>query len=250
MTSLDQAIQYTQLFQDIELSNALNNLKQNPQELQRFLQASQDKLYDAVTSQKDDTIQKVYGDLERASDAESSIYRYHQRNLDLNRLQEQVYASQKNSADAVSYDQDLAKRQYEINQWSGSNKRDTLFIYSQLFIVLCTAVIFAFAVMRGILSLFIVSILGLIVILIFVFTIVNRAQYTNFIRDNRYWNRRKFPVYTPIPTPNICDSPITIDSIQKTATDWTKAAENQLKTTADSARNNIKSSLSSLANAF
>jgi hypothetical protein len=36
---------------------------------------------------------------------------------------------------------------------------------------------------------------------IIVFTIVNRAQYTNSIRDRRFWNKRRFPTdTTPINT--------------------------------------------------
>lgn len=234
MSNIDQAIQFTKMFQDVELSHALKQLRQDPQALQRFLQESQDKLYKDVITQKDDTFQKVYGELERASDTERAIYYYNQRNQDLNRLQEQVYNSQKGSADAVLHDRDLAKRQYEINQWSSSNKLDTLFIYSQLFIILCTFGLLAYVWQTGILSTTIVSILILILLLIFIFTIVNRAQFTNFLRDNRYWNRRKFPTYQGIPIPNICDSSSILES-----------AESQLSNMEQSARNSIQQGIES-----
>lgn len=233
MTSIDQAINYTQLFQDVELSNALQQLRQDPQALQRFLQQSQDKLYKDVTTQKDQTFQSVYGELNRASDAERSIYYYNQRNNDLNTLQEQVYSAQKNSADAVVHDRDLAKRQYEINQWSSSNKYDTLFIYSQLFIILCTFVLLAYLWNNSILGSSVVFILSLVLILIFIFTVVNRAQFTQFLRDNRYWNRRKFPTYQGIPVPNICD------------TNVMQSAEDALSNAQETASSAIKSGLSS-----
>jgi hypothetical protein len=176
--------------------------------MQRYLQDSQDKVFKNVTNLKDETMQKVYGDLQRASDTERSVYLYHQRNKDLSALQDQVYKSQKNNADAVINDRDLAKRQFEINQWSFGNKMDTLFIYSQLFIILCTFIVLLFIWHIGILSASVVFIFILILLLIFTFTIVNRTQYTNDLRDERYWNRRKFPTYKPVPKPDLCNMDI------------------------------------------
>lgn len=213
MANLDQAIQFTQLFQDVELSYALQQLRDNPEALTKFLQNAQDRLYKDVISQKDETFQKVYGDLERASDTERSIYYYHQRNKDLNKLQEQVYNVQKSGANAVLHDRDLAKRQYEINQWSSGNKMDTLFIYSQLFIILCTVILLSFLWATSMLSTSVCLTILLILVLIFVFTIVNRAQYTQFLRDNRFWNRRKFPTYGA-QLPNVCSNDF-VGDIQK-----------------------------------
>jgi hypothetical protein len=194
----------TSSLQDAELTTALTEMQNNPAALQTYLQRAQDKLYNNVTQQKDDTFQKVYGDLERASTTERAVYHYYKRNSDLNTLQKSVFDNQKSSADAVIHDRDLAKRQYEINQWTASNKKETLFVYSQMFIILCTFVILGYVWMKGILSTSVVMILSLIILLIVIFTIVNRSQYTDFLRDKRYWNRRLFPVYRPIPTPNIC----------------------------------------------
>jgi len=194
----------TSSLQDAELTTALTQMQSNPAALQTYLQRAQERLYNNVTQQKDDTFQKVYGDLERASTTERAVYHYYKRNSDLNTLQKNVFDSQKKSADAVIHDRDLAKRQYEINQWTASNKKETLFIYSQMFIVLCTFVILGYLWMKGILGTSVVMILGVVVLLIVIFTIVNRSQYTDFVRDKRFWNRRLFPVYRPIPTPNIC----------------------------------------------
>ena len=205
MTSLDQAIQYTQLFQDIELSTALQQLRQDPQAMQRFLQNAQDSLYKDVTTQKDGAFQKIYGDLQRATTANHAIVSYHQRNEDLGRMQKEMYDSRKGAADAVLFDRDLAKRQVEINQWSAGNKMDTLFVYQQLFLILCAACILSYLWFRGIVgSMFFAAVL-FVLICIFTFTVVERAQFTQFLRDGRYWHRRKFPTYQGgIPLPNIC----------------------------------------------
>ena len=45
MANLDQVIDYTKLFQDVELATAIGQLKQNPAQLQQFLQGQQGKVY-------------------------------------------------------------------------------------------------------------------------------------------------------------------------------------------------------------
>jgi hypothetical protein len=70
----------TSSLQDAELTTALTGMQNNPAALQTYLQRAQDKLYNNVTQQKDDTFQKVYGDLERASTTERAVYHYYKRN--------------------------------------------------------------------------------------------------------------------------------------------------------------------------
>lgn len=245
MANLDQAIQYTQLFQDVEFSHALQQFRNNPDKLQRFLQESQDKLYKDITTQKDGTFQKVYGDLERASDTQRSVYYYHRRNGDLNKLQEQVYNSQKGSADALINDRDLAKRQYEINQWSSSNKMDTLFIYSQLFIILCTTILLGFVWQRGILPPIAIYIISFILVFIFIFTIVNRAQFTRFLRDGRFWNRRKFQPNKGLPIPNVCNGEL-MNSVSGAYDDLTSSARAAVKNASSGLQQGIGSAAAGL----
>lgn len=204
MASLDQIIQYTQQFQDIELTTALQQLRQDPQALQRFLQNAQDSLYKDVTAQKDGAFQKIYGDLERASSADHAFVLYQQRNQELGRLQKEVYDSRKGLADAIEFDRDLAKRQVELNQWSAGNKMDTLFVYQQLFLILCAVCILTFLWFRGIVGGLFYAAMCLTLAAIFTFTVVERAQFTQFLRDSRYWHRRKFPTYQGPPIPNVC----------------------------------------------
>lgn len=228
MATVDQAVKFTQLFQDVELAQALQQLRNDPQAMQRFLQDAQNNLYKDVTQKKDDMFQKVYGDLERASSTQKAVYYYNIRNKDLNSLQDAVYNTQKESADAVLHDRDLAKRQYEINQWSSSNKMDSLFVYSQAFIFICTAILVSYLWIQGIVSSTIFTIIAAVLLVIFVLTIVNRAQYTNFLRDQRYWNRRQFPTFRGIPVPNICDTQ-TITSATTSVEDTIQQMEQQVQ---------------------
>ena len=202
MASLDQIIDTTQLLQDIETSQALQQM--DPQSLQRYLQNAQDRLYRDVTASKDGAIQKAYGDLEQASTTQHAIFYYQQRNQDLSNIQGQVYQDRKGNADAVLHDRDLAKRQFEMNQWETGNKMDTLFVYQQLLIILCAVIVLSYLWNRNIISPYVFFGIVFILTCIFVFTIVNRAQYTNSLRDSRYWSQRLFPSYSVVPLPNVC----------------------------------------------
>jgi len=202
MSNLDQVIDYTKLFQDVELATAVGQLKQNPAELQQFLQGQQGKVYNDVVKQKDSTFQKVYGDLSRATDAQESILMLDKRNKELAQIQQQIYSNQEQSATAVTNDKNLAGRKYEMNQWSTSNKSDTLFVFSMLFIVLSALVLLTTLWSMRTISAALASGLALPIVIIFVLTVVNRSQYTDIYRDKRYWNRNTFnDKYGKIPIP-------------------------------------------------
>lgn len=201
MSNLDQIIDYTQLFQDVELATAIGQLKQNPAQLQQFLQDQQTKIYSDVVKQKDSTFQKVYGDLNRATEAQESVLMLNKRNKELININQNVYDNQQKSATAVTEDKNLAGRKYEMNQWSIGNKNDTLFVFSMLFIALSALILITVLWRMGIISSTLWVALGAPIIMIFVLVVVNRSEYTNIFRDKRYWNRREFGKYGKIPTP-------------------------------------------------
>lgn len=202
MANLDQVIDYTKLFQDVELATAVGQLKQNPAQLQQFLQDQQGKVYTDVVKQKDSTFQKVYGDLTRATDAQEAILMLDKRNKELAQIQQQIYNNQKNSANAVTDDKNLAGRKYEMNEWSVNNKKDTLFVFSMLFIMLSALILLTTLWRMGMISSALCAGLAVPVIIIFVLTVINRSQYTNIFRDKRYWNRNTFnDRYGKIPIP-------------------------------------------------
>jgi hypothetical protein len=94
--------------------------------------------------------------------------------------------------DDQKYDADIATRQAEINDWSYNNKMDTLFVFQILFVSILFACILVACKGAGLISsVYIWYSLG-IVALIVILTIINRAMYTNYRRDSRYWNKRKF----------------------------------------------------------
>jgi hypothetical protein len=252
MANLDQVIDYTKLFQDIELSTALQQLRNNPGQLQQYLQSQQDNVYKEVTKQKDESFQKVYGDLQRASTAQESILMYNERNKQLNSLQDQIYNQQKKNASAVTYDKDLAGRKYEMNQWSINNKKDSLFVYSQLFIILCTAIIFTYVWRKGMIGSTLYVALLTPLLIIFTFTVVDRSQYTDVLRNNRYWNRRTFKgKYGKIPLP-ICPGALTglesgLNSLESDAAGVAAGAAGMAASAAQGVAGGISSAANSMA---
>jgi hypothetical protein len=202
MTNLDQIIDYTKLFQDVELATAVGQLKQNPSQLQQFLQEQQTKVYSDVIKQKDSTFQKVYGDLNRASVAQESILMLDRRNQELANMNNEILQNKTKTASSITEDKNLEGRKYEMNQWSVGNKKDTLFIFSFLFIALSALILITVLWRMGTISSTLCAGLFAPIIIIFVLVVINRTQYTNIFRDKRYWNRRDFGgKYGKIPIP-------------------------------------------------
>ena len=86
-------------------------------------------------------------------------------------------------------DADTAKRIYEMNEWTVQNKKDTLFVLSSLFITLSTLLLLTVLWRMGISTGHTAAIYAVPVVIIFVFIVINRSQYTKTVRDQRYWNR-------------------------------------------------------------
>lgn len=226
MANLDQIINHTKNYQDVELAAAIGELKKNPSEMQRFLQNQQSRVYNDIVKQKDNTFQKVYGDLNRSTQVQESISMYGKRSKELADIHQQIYDNQQNSANAVVDDKNLANRKYEMNEWSIGNKNDTLFVMSSLFIMLSGLLLLVGLWRVGILSSFWCAVLGGPLILIFIFIVVNRSQYTDNLRNKRYWNKQIFEgKYGKIPVP-LC--PNVVQGIENAEANLQNAARSEM----------------------
>jgi hypothetical protein len=203
MTSLglQSIIDSTNVLQDIELSTAINQLKTDPAKLQAFLQNQQTQVYSDIIKQKDGTFQKVYGDMQRAGKVQEAILMQDRRSKELLDVEKQVYENQKNSADGVKYDRDMATRKNEMNEWSIGNKNDTLFVFSSLFIALSSLLLITVLWRMGFMSTWLWSIFAVPIIIIFVLIVVVRSQYTEILRNKRYWNKKRFDGSGKAPVP-------------------------------------------------
>lgn len=224
--AIDTAISNAVSNQDLELAQAISDLKGDPAALAAFVTGRQSELYNAVTLEHSDTFKKVYGDYKRASSTNNNILYYYIRNNDLNTLEGNLFSQAQSSANAAQHDSDLAKRQYEINEWTGSNKADTLFVFQMILIALSVSAPLLYLQRKGILPMSVfVGITALLFIAILC-TIIVRAQYTNVTRDTRFWNRRRFPGMGGPPVAPTCEAVVAgIDSAAEAAS---SAVDNML----------------------
>lgn len=197
--NLSGTTQLIDIMQQVATSQSLSS--QNLQELQTYVQQAQQNLYNDVTGKKDAAMASAYGELKANTNALHGLQYYLKRNVQLNKVQEDIAGTVRAQASAIEEDQNLAKRQNEINEWEAGNKRDTLFVYQMMLVGLSITIILAYLLRIGLIGSYLFYGLVLVILLIFIFTIVNRAQYTNAIRDRRFWNKRRFPTdTTPINT--------------------------------------------------
>jgi hypothetical protein len=190
---------------DIQIATSIAELNKDPSALQQFLQGQNNTVYNNIKAQKIDTFGKVYGDLGLASDAHVQSLLYNKRSRDLYDVQGTTIENQTNAAKGVIEDKNLAGRKTEMNEWSVNNKRDTLFVYSSLFITISLLIMLSVLWKMGIISTYTSSTLGVCAIIIFILILINRAYYTEVLRNKRYWNKRIFEgKYGKIPIPLIC----------------------------------------------
>jgi hypothetical protein len=202
------------IFSNLDLAIAQDlNAKKSSGQLDAYIKQNSDKIVDTINRNKTVNTDKVLGDLTRAMDTQKNVYYYYQRNRDMLRLGKDPIERMKRDSSGLIHDRDIAERQYEMNQWTSGNRADTLFVYQLIFICVLTLALFTSMWRMGVVSTGFLGLLIFALIIIIVLTIVNRAQYTAFSRDQRYWNKRQFPKFTAsIPTP---DCPTFYDKVNE-----------------------------------
>ena len=97
----------------------------------------------------------------------------------------------------------MASRKNEMNEWTVQNKNDTLFVFSALFITVSVLLLLTVLLRMHIIPASLWVGIGLPFIIIFILIVVNRSQYTDILRNKRYWNKKIFDgKYGKIPLPS------------------------------------------------
>ena len=228
--------------EDIELENAITAVIQTPDQLQQFVQSKQDQVFKDVTRLKDTAFQKVYGDLSYATNEKKAALMNNMQNMDMIKSNEEIYKNQKNNTDSILQDKELLNRKYEMNEWTVNNKKDTLFVFSMLFVVISALLLITGLLRLGIISTTFWIGLSVLVLLIFIFTVVYRSQYTDVYRNKRYWNRKIFEgKYGKIPFPSIPFCPGAFDEIEKSVNDLNRDIRNDIASATISAAQGTQS---------
>jgi hypothetical protein len=158
-------------------------------------------IYNNVKSAKNTAFTTSY-DLLTASDKE---YKTNVEQMNNNETLQNVTDATTNNAKNITYEGDVEGRKYEMNEWTVNNKKDTLFVFSMLFIVISGLLLITGLLRLNMISNTFWMALSVLLILIFIFTVVYRSQYTDVYRDKKYWNRKLFPgKYGNIPTTSVC----------------------------------------------
>ena len=156
-----------------------------------------------------DVYSNTYGNLKNSVGANESSYYYSTRSQDLYNVQNNVLNNVNTQTNEFKKNHDTALRQQEINQWANSDKLDTLFVFQFLFISLMLMTFLGYLWRINILSSGFLYFFGFLLIVINIMIIVIRSKYTRYLRNTRYWNRRKFnqyPAPPPLPLNVTCDS--------------------------------------------
>jgi cation transport ATPase len=213
------------LAQDIELASYVNELKNNPQKLQTFLANEQARIISSVKKQKEDTFNKVYGDVQRSEKIQESILKYKNRSKELSQLHDNIYDNQKDTADSIVHNKNTNNRKYEMNEWTVNNKKDTLFVLSSLFIGISVFLLLTILLHMHIISTGIWAFIGAITVIVFILIVINRAQYTDLLRNKHYWNKKRFEGENN-KIVSICPTPAPAPTAPTASTASTTAASN------------------------
>jgi len=226
------------LRQDIYAAEAVAELKKNPTAFATYINTAKQNIYNEAINKHSSLFDKAYGDLERASDIQKNIYYYHQRNVDLNNMQEEVYNNMAVNKENQKILNDNSRRQFEINEWTSNNRRDTLFVFQIIFISILLNTVFLALYRYGITGGAFYTFVTFFIVVIMIFIIINRANYTEHTRDKRYWNRRTF---FKAPAPMVPDCPA-ISGVTNDIGSNISSGLGQLGATLDSAANAISGS--------
>jgi hypothetical protein len=197
--------------QDLERLKFSLNLRNNPNDYNKYVQERVDQMSDEVFNRKRAAFQKAQIDLGRYMDMEHNASYYKTRSADVERLTQSIVSNNDGIVQKLKQDKENSKRQFEINEWYNYNKLETLFFLQVFFISSLTMAILIFFHKSGALTNQMAALLTTIILLIVVGLGVYRYYYTRNTRDPRLWHRRYFGTAEAPPSRGLCSNGGTID---------------------------------------
>ena len=132
MGNLQSVTDLTRLVQDVQYTTALKGM--TDQQKQSYFESQKQELLGDILKDREGTFQKTFVDANRNNSIQHSLFFYQQRNRDLQNLGDVLKNQNETAIGTTKYNNQLATRQYEINEWSYNNKMDTLFVFQILFV--------------------------------------------------------------------------------------------------------------------
>uniref|UniRef100_A0A6C0KBI9 Uncharacterized protein n=1 Tax=viral metagenome TaxID=1070528 RepID=A0A6C0KBI9_9ZZZZ len=175
---------------DLELKAYLESLSDS--QVTAFLEANKNAAVTAVTASKATNYTNASNMLLGADNSVTSAAYYLLRTEDLTNLATDLNDVTSKQVKENTINKQLADRQYEINEWSNSNKLDTLFFLQVLFISLTLTAVFLFLMKNGLLPYYLFGLFSFLTVAFAVIVLIYRARFTAVKRDGRYWNKQKW----------------------------------------------------------
>jgi hypothetical protein len=179
-----------QSLSDLELKAYLATL--STAERTAFAQANITTAINNVTNSKKTNYNNASKMLLGADNSVTSAAYYLLRTEDLTNLATDLNNVTTKQVTENTINKQLADRQYEINEWSNSNKLDTLFFLQILFISLTLTAVFLFLMQNGFLPYYLFGLFSFLTVAFAVIVLIYRARFTAVKRDGRYWNKQRW----------------------------------------------------------
>jgi hypothetical protein len=209
--------------QDVANTTFLNSLSASQKTT--YVSQSVDSVINNITAEKENRFNTAMTNVLGADNSISSSAYYLTRTKDLINISNDMDDMTRKKLQESDVNSGIITRQQQINEWSNSNKLDTLYFLQILFICLTIICLLVFLKSMGLISLTLQIYLMVLVTAFAVFTLITRARYTSAVRDSRYWDKKRFSKEVPPPA-NVSLSCPTPQSISNAVTRLDQAAMN------------------------
>jgi hypothetical protein len=196
--NIDSLIEQTKLLGDMELQAYLSSLSES--ERREFVMENVGETLREVDKSKSSRFNELFDQAIGADNNVVSAAYYVARTRDLSNLARNVDDLAVKQINVSEINGDLANRQNEINEWSNSNKLDTLYVMQVIFICLSLIGFLAALLSIDIINNTMFLAISLFLLVAVLILIIMKWRYMNVIQDERYWNKMKFkpPPYVKV----------------------------------------------------
>jgi len=190
MTDIGRLVDSTQSLTDLELKGYLASL--SPAEQSQVITDGNNTAVANSAANKSANFTAANQAVLSADNSITSAAYYLLRTQNLTSLANDVYKITDKQATETTVNKTLANRQYEINEWSNSNKLDTLYFLQILFITLTFTATLLFLQKNGMIPSYLFSLLSFLAVVFAVIVLIFRWRFTAVKRDGQYWNKQRW----------------------------------------------------------
>jgi hypothetical protein len=178
--------------QDIEKIQYIQALQADPAKYASYIQGKSARILSETIDTKRASFVKTASDMARMMDMDHNSMATFIRSKQLSEAQNYIMTEQGKQTGVLKTNEDLTRRQVEINNWYYENKRETLFILQLILLTMLTVTVLLALLSYGFITKLASDYIIFFVIVVSLVTWLYRWYYTSYIRSRRYWNKRQF----------------------------------------------------------